>query len=64
MEVSSKTPAPAGSVRRVVRLFNLGRDSTAFRHVHALLLAQSNRELDMENAFLKKAAAYFPREPR
>ena len=27
-------------------------------------LEQQNRELEMENAFLKKAAAYFAREPR
>lgn len=27
-------------------------------------LERRNRELEMENAFLKKAAAYFAREPR
>ena len=27
-------------------------------------LERQNRELEMENAFLKKAAAYFAREPR
>jgi transposase len=27
-------------------------------------LERKNRELEMENAFLKKAAAYFAREPR
>ena len=27
-------------------------------------LERCNRELEMENAFLKKAAAYFAREPR
>jgi len=27
-------------------------------------LERHNRELEMENAFLKKAAAYFAREPR
>jgi transposase len=27
-------------------------------------LRRQNRELEMENAFLKKAAAYFAREPR
>jgi transposase-like protein len=27
-------------------------------------LERQNRELEMENAFLKKAAAYFGREPR
>ena len=27
-------------------------------------LERRNRELEMENAFLKKAAAYFAKEPR
>ena len=56
----------------------LGNWVRAYREVHATdepplelserarlrELERQNRELEMENAFLKKAAAYFAREPR
>ena len=57
---------------------SLGNWVRAYREVHASdkpplelserarlrELERHNRELEMENAFLKKAAAYFAREPR
>jgi transposase len=48
---------------------SLGNWVRAYREAHATdeplrELERQNRELEMENAFLKKAAAYFAREPR
>jgi transposase len=51
---------------RAYREKHAGEDSPLDLPERARLreLERRNRELEMENAFLKKAAAYFAREPR
>jgi transposase len=74
------TSRPIADVARELGIneTSLGNWVRAYRHKHAgdepslqlperarlRELERRNRELEMENAFLKKAAAYFAREPR
>ena len=76
----AETSRPIADVARELGIneTSLGNWVRAYREKHAgdepLLqlserarlreLERRNRELEMENAFLKKAAAYFAREPR